>query len=260
VVSFGLPILETLLSISRRLISGRPIFTSIASTFTTSCCRWLFPSPGSNRSLRRLRRLRHAQPFLALATGSTLGLVLAVVGTGVGLGSASELPGVWRVAARGATHHRSAANRDQQSFRAPRHRGTQSGPRLRATAQRSGRRVQQQRFSMPSNCTCDRFPGIEPSSAKRPATFTGASSLTWPQFPGQPSWKLTLDLVTTSKQPRGSLVVYRIYSRRDLQTRCQPPDLRIPAILADALERVLTAPDALVPAAQFDSPLRAANL
>jgi hypothetical protein len=76
----------------------------------------------------------------------------------------------------------------------------------------------------------------------------------------QPSWKLTLDLVTTSKQPRGSLVVYRIYSRRDLQLDVNLLTSEFPAILADALERVLTAPDALVPAAQFDSPLRAANL
>jgi len=55
----------------------------------------------------------------------------------------------------------------------------------------------------------------------------------WSKFPhmaaisSQPSWKLTLDLVTTSNQRRGSLVVYRIYSHRDLQIGCQPADFRI---------------------------------
>ena len=60
----------------------------------------------------------------------------------------------------------------------------------------------------------------------------------------QPSWRLTLDLVTTSNQPRGSLVVYRIYRRRDLQLDVNLLTSEFPALFADALERVLTAPDA----------------
>ena len=76
----------------------------------------------------------------------------------------------------------------------------------------------------------------------------------------QPSWKLMLDLVTTSNQPRGSLVVYRIYSRRDLQLDVNLLTSEFPPTLADALDRVLTMPEVLVPAAQRDARFLAANL
>jgi hypothetical protein len=76
----------------------------------------------------------------------------------------------------------------------------------------------------------------------------------------QPSWKLTLDLVTTSNRRRGSLVVYRIYSHRDLQLDVNLLTAEFPATLADALDRVLTMPEVLVPAAQGDTPFLAANL
>jgi len=77
---------------------------------------------------------------------------------------------------------------------------------------------------------------------------------------GQPSWKLTLDLVTTSNRRRGSLVVYRIYSQRDLQLDVNLLTSEFPATLADALDRVLTVPEVLVPAAPGDTPFLAANL
>ena len=55
---------------------------------------------------------------------------------------------------------------------------------------------------------------------------------------GQPSWKLTLDLVTTSNQRRGALVVYRTYSRRLLQMDINLLTSEFPTTLADSLERV----------------------
>jgi len=88
----------------------------------------------------------------------------------------------------------------------------------------------------------------------------------WSKFPhmaaisSHPSWKLTLDLVTTSNQRRGSLVVYRSYSHRDLQLDVNLLTSEFPATLADALDRVLAMPHVLIPAAQADSPFLAANL
>jgi len=76
----------------------------------------------------------------------------------------------------------------------------------------------------------------------------------------QPSWKLTLDLVTNSNRQRGALIVYRIYSRRDLQLDVNLLTSEFPATLADALERVLTRPEVLVPVAQGDTSSLAANL
>jgi hypothetical protein len=73
-------------------------------------------------------------------------------------------------------------------------------------------------------------------------------------------WKLTLDLVTTSNRHRGSLIVYRVYSQRDLQLDVNLLTSEFPVTLANAVERVLTMPDVLVAAGQADTPLLAANL
>jgi hypothetical protein len=76
----------------------------------------------------------------------------------------------------------------------------------------------------------------------------------------EPSWKLTLDVVTSSNRHRGSLVVYRIYSPRDLQLDVNLLTSEFPFTLADALDRVLTMPEVLMPAAQSGTPFLAANL
>ena len=76
----------------------------------------------------------------------------------------------------------------------------------------------------------------------------------------QPTWNLSLDLVTTSNQRRGSLVVYRVYSRRDLQLDVNLLISEFPTALADALNRALHLPEVLVPAGQGDNRFLAANL
>jgi len=76
----------------------------------------------------------------------------------------------------------------------------------------------------------------------------------------QPSWKVSLDLVTTSNQHRGSLIVYRIYSHRDLQLDVNLLTSEFPAVLADALHRTLTMAEMVMPSAQGNTPSLAANL
>jgi hypothetical protein len=76
----------------------------------------------------------------------------------------------------------------------------------------------------------------------------------------QPTWKLSLDLVTTSNLRRGSLVVYRIYGPRDLQLDVNLLISEFPTALADALGRATHMPDVLVPAGQSDNRYLAANL
>jgi hypothetical protein len=91
-------------------------------------------------------------------------------------------------------------------------------------------------------------------------------SIHWNKIPhmaaisAQPTWKLTLDLVTTSNQWRGSFTAYRMYSPRDLQLDVNLLTSEFPATLADALDRALTAPTVLVPVAQSDTNYLAANL
>src|SRR5258707_12539227 len=87
VVSFGLPILETSLSVLRRFIGGRPVFTADREHIHHK----LLQRGMSHRqvvivlygvsALFALLSL-----FLLWPTGSTLGLVLAVLGTGIWIG------------------------------------------------------------------------------------------------------------------------------------------------------------------------------
>src|SRR5713101_9653644 len=87
IVSFGLPILETSLSVLRRFISGRPVFTADREHIHHK----LLQLGMSHRqvvivlygvsALFALLSL-----FLLWPTGSTLGLVLAVLGTGIWIG------------------------------------------------------------------------------------------------------------------------------------------------------------------------------
>ena len=86
-VSFGLPILETAISVLRRLISGHPVFTADREHIHHK----LLARGMSHRqvvivlygvsALFALLSL-----FLLWPTGSTLGLVLAVLGTGIWIG------------------------------------------------------------------------------------------------------------------------------------------------------------------------------
>ena len=76
----------------------------------------------------------------------------------------------------------------------------------------------------------------------------------------QPSWKLTLDLVTTSNQRRGSLIVYRMYGPRDLQLDINLLTSEFPRTLANAVDRVMNMPTVLVAAAHHDTSYLAANL
>ena len=87
VVSFGLPILETALSIVRRLISGRPVFTAdrehihhklLQHGMTHRQVVILLYGVSAIFALLSL--------FLLWPTGSSLGLVLAVLGIGIWIG------------------------------------------------------------------------------------------------------------------------------------------------------------------------------
>ena len=86
-VSFGLPILETSLSVLRRLISGRPVFVADREHIHHK----LLQRGMSHRQVVIVLYGVSAifallSLFLLWPTGSTLGLVLAVLGTGIWIG------------------------------------------------------------------------------------------------------------------------------------------------------------------------------
>ncbi len=261
VVSFGLPILETMLSIVRRLISGKPIFTADREHIHHKLLQMGF-------SHRQVVIVLYAVSaifamlslFLLWPTGSTLGLVLAVVGTGIWLGvqhlNYLEFGELRRVAQRTMEQRQIVIN-------------NLSVRRAVEELKMAGNFDQVRRVLVAAFDSND-FDAFELHLKSMPndRTVPGESSrrFHWSKLPHmaaistQPSWKLTLDLVTTTNRSRGSLVVYRIYSQRDLQLDVNLLTSEFPVTLADALDRVLTTPEVLMPAAQGDSQVLAANL
>ncbi len=261
VVSFGLPILETSLSILRRLISGRPIFTADREHIHHKLLQMGF-------SHRQVVIVLYAVSamfamlslFLLWPTGSTLGLVLAVVGTGIWLGvqhlNYLEFGELRRVAQRTIDQRQIVIN--NLSVR-------RAVEELKVAGD-----FDQLRSVLVTAFASNDFDAFELHLKSLPSdqAVRGETGrhFHWSKFPqmaaisSQPSWKLALDLVTTSNQRRGSLVVYRTYSHRDLQLDVNLLTSEFPTTLADALDRVLTMPHVLIPAALADRPFLAANL
>lgn len=261
VVSFGLPILETLLSVLRRLISGRPIFTADREHIHHKLLAMGF-------SHRQVVIVLYAVSaifamlslFLLWPTGSTLGLVLAVVGTGIWLGvqhlNYLEFGELRRVAQRTIDQRQIVINN--------------LSVRRAVEELKMARDFDQVRRVLVAAFDSNDFDAFElqvkprhgdpAPSAETNRYFPWSKSPHMAVLSTQPSWKLTLELVTTSNQHRGSLVVYRIYSHRDLQLDVNLLIAELPPALANALDRVLNMPEILVPAPQRDGRFLAANL
>ncbi len=261
VVSFGLPILETALSILRRLISGRPIFTADREHIHHKLLQL-------GLSHRQVVIVLYAVSalfamlslFLLWPTGSTLGLVLAVVGTGVWLGvqhlNYLEFGELRRVAQRTIEQRQIVIN--NLSIR-------RAVEELKVATD-----FDQVRSILLAAFDSNDFDAFElhlKSLSGDPLRFGETPKpFQWTKFPhivsisNMPSWKLTLDLVTTSGRRRGSLMVYRVYSQRDLQLDVNLVTAEFPVALADALDRVLARPEVLETAVQSDVQYLAANL
>ena len=261
VVSFGLPILETLLSVLRRLIGGRPIFTADREHIHHKLLEMGF-------SHRQVVIVLYAVSavfallslFLLWPTGSTLGLVLAVVGTGVWLGvqhlNYLEFGELRRVAQRTIDQRQIVINN--------------LAVRRAVEELRVAQDFAQVRSVLVAAFDSNDFDAFElelrPLAGDQAPLRESNGHFHWSKFPhmaaisSQPAWRLTLDLVTARQQRRGSLTVCRAYVRRDLQLDVNLLTAEFPAVLADALDRVLTIPEVLMPLAQADPSSLAANL
>lgn len=260
VVSFGLPILETSLSILRRLISGRPIFTADREHIHHKLLQM-------GMSHRQVVIVLYAVSalfamlslFLLWPTGSTLGLVLAVVGTGIWLGvqhlNYLEFGELRRVAQRTIEQRQIVIN--NLSIR-------RAVEELKVASD-----FDQVRSILTAAFNGNDFDGFElhatPPLSDRTHAPDATRRLQWTKVPHmiaisvRPSWKLTLDLVTTSNQTRGSLIVYRSYGSGDLQLDINLLTSEFPHALADALDRIFAMPPALATPQAGVRPL-AANL
>lgn len=250
VVSFGLPILETALSVARRWISGRPVFTADREHIHHK----LLERGLSHRQVVILLYAVSAvfamlSLFLLWPTGSTLGLVLLVLGMGIWLGVQHlgylEFGELRRVAQRTVEQRQIFINnlsirRATEEFKVA--RDYDQFCRILAAAFSSN---DFDAFELRSDMLRGEDPRVE---GLRAFTARGAPCLYW-EKPGahffqEPinAWSLRLDLVTRENQRRGSITLYRLYSDRNLQLDVNLLTSAFPVVLAEALDRVLAQP------------------
>lgn len=248
IVSFGLPILETVLSIIRRLISGRPVFTAdrehihhklLQHGLTHRQVVILLYGVSAGFAMLSL--------FLLWPTGSSLGLVLAVLGIGIWIGVQHlgylEFGELARVAHRTLNQPQIFVN--NLAIR-------------RATEELKVARDYDQvlRILLAAFGTND-FDGFElklhllageivplvsiepPSSRRNPNTFRWQKPGLSNVLDSSSAWTIALDLLSSANNRRGTLTILRMYSSRDLQLDVNLLTGAFPTALADAIDRTL---------------------
>ena len=248
VVSFGLPILETSLSVLRRVIGGRPVFTADREHIHHKLLQM-------GLSHRQVVIVLYAVSalfallslFLLWPTGSSLGLVLAVVGTGIWLGvqhlGYPEFGELRRVAQRTLDQRQIVINnlaiRRATAELKVSHDYTQVCRILVAAFSSSDFdafefRVKPLLSEYPTLQNLDSIPvshGEVHFRWNRPGTL----------LPGPAAaWCLNLDLVTSANRRRGSMTVHRLYHGHPLQLDVNLLISEFPIALADALDQVIS--------------------
>jgi UDP-GlcNAc:undecaprenyl-phosphate GlcNAc-1-phosphate transferase len=267
VVSFGLPILETALSIVRRFLGGRPVFTADREHIHHKLLqrglshRQVVITLYAVSALFALLSL-----FLLWPTGNMLGLVLAVLGTGVWIGvqhlGYMEFGELRRVAQR--TIERQILINNLAIRRAT--------EELKVT--KDYKQLCRILVAALSGNDFDAFDLRWRSQSVELPTIYGLQLISrWGETPcwhwTKPgsrfaqeltsAWCLTLDLVTTRNIRCGSMTIYRLYSDRELQFDINLLTSVFPVALADALDRVSDPTPEALPAVQRDSALVAAQ-
>jgi UDP-GlcNAc:undecaprenyl-phosphate/decaprenyl-phosphate GlcNAc-1-phosphate transferase len=259
IVSFGLPILETALSILRRLISGRPVFTADREHIHHK----LLQHGMTHRQVVILLYGVSAvfamlSLFLLWPTGSSLGLVLAVLGIGIWIGVQHlgylEFGELARVAHRTLNQPQIFVN--NLAIR-------------RATEElKVARDYEQVRRILVAAFGSNDFDCFElqlDADLTLDPTCHNPGSLRWSKagFPksldGIALWTIALDLISSANRRRGTLSIHRLYSSRDLQLDINLLTTEFPTALGDALERTIAHPAQIIPLPAQDPALVAAQ-
>ena len=249
IVSFGLPILDTSLSILRRLISGRPVFTADREHIHHK----LLQHGLSHRQVVILlygvsAGFAMLSLFLLWPTGSSLGLVLAVLGTGIWMG----------VQHLGYLEFGELARVAQRTLDQPQIFVNNLAIRRAVKELKTARDFEQIRNILVGAFSTNDFDAIELKPAHPSGEIlsfetgepfgNGEPCFRWSK-PGVPfthssstAWRIALQLMSSSGTHCGTLTVLRLYSERDLQIDINLLTASFPTVLADALDRTLAQP------------------
>ncbi len=255
VVSFGLPILETALSIARRFISGRPVFTADREHIHHK----LLQLGLSHRQVVII--LYGASGIFALLSlfllwpaGSTLGLVLAVLGSGIWLGVQHlgylEFGELRRVAQRTIEQRQIVINNLAIRRAVEELKVAQDSDQLFSIliAAFGGNDFDafdlNLQIPLPMFSPSDALQVLQ-SDEHQPYVRWSKSGMKFHQL--VTSWSLCLDLVSINDRRIGTMTVHRLYSERDLQLDINLLISVFPLALADALQKISVNQTEVVP-------------
>ena len=267
IVSFGLPILETVLSIIRRLISGRPVFTAdhehihhklLQQGLTHRQVVVLLYAVSAGFAMLSL--------FLLWPTGSSLRLVLAVMGIGILIG----------VQHLGYLEFGELARVAQRTFNQPQIFVNNLAIRRAIEELKVARDYDQVRRILLAAFGSNDFDGFElqlqllpgeivPLELIEAGSRRSSNSFRWTKpsvsrnSDHSPAWKLALDLLSSTNHHRGNLTVHRLYSARDLQLDVNLLTGEFPTALADAFDRTLVRTVEMIALPEPDSSLVSAQ-
>jgi hypothetical protein len=256
-----LPILETSLSILRRFISGRPVFTADREHIHHK----LLDLGWSHRQVVIILYGVSAvfallSLFLLWPTGSTLGLVLAVLGTGIWLGIQHlgylEFGEIRRVAQRTieqrhifvnnlAIRRATAELKAASSFH-------QVGRILMAAFDSNDFDAFELKTQLSS--PTHGFHVIPPDESPV-LRWKKAGGTIEPAFGS--AWNISLDLISSGNHYCGRLTIFRRYSQRDLQLDINLLTAEFATTLADALERTISESVEFIPLGENSAMLSA---
>jgi len=247
VVSFGLPILETALSIVRRLIGGRPVFTADREHIHHK----LLQHGMTHRQVVILLYGVSAvfamlSLFLLWPTGSSLGLVLAVLGIGIWIGVQHlgylEFGELARVAQRTLNQpqifvNNLAIRRATEELKVARDYDQIRRILLAAFGSNDFDSFDLTLKLLPEESAS--FENLETGPRRNGATFRWLKPGVPQVFDHAAVWTIALHLLSSANRHRGTLRVHRLYSERDLQIDINLLTNVFPTALADALDRTL---------------------
>ncbi len=261
IVSFGLPILETVLSVIRRLISGRPIFTADREHIHHK----LLQHGLTHRQVVILLYGVSAvfamlSLFLLWPTGSSLGLVLSVLGIGIWIGVQHlgylEFGEIARVAHRTLDQpqifvNNLAIRRATEELKVARDYDQVRRVLIAAFGSNdfdsfelkldvlAGEFIPFEIIEAGSRCSDRSFRWNKPGVSQR--------------LDGTAVWTIALDLLSSGNRRCGTLMIHRLYSRRNLQLDVNLLTAEFPMVLADALDRTLAQSADLIALPQQDA-------
>ena len=231
----------------RRLIGGRPVFTADREHIHHR----LLQLELSHRQVVIVLYAVSAlfgllSLFLLWPTGSSLGLVLAVVGTGIWLGvqhlGYPEFGEIRRVAQRTLEQRHIVINNLASAATTAELDVARDYDQICRILTAAFSSNDFDAFELNVKLQLDEFPALERFQTVLSATakfIFGGTARERHSSGNDGMWGVTLNLVTTSNRRRGALSVHRLYHEQPLHLDVNLLISEFPVALADALDRVI---------------------